>query len=53
MSGMTKKEAEELGVKENFIDYFVKFGVNKQNYANPLEFIWLVRCDGGVLKKMR
>ncbi|AGM44367.1 IncQ-type replication protein A [Aeromonas hydrophila ML09-119] len=50
LSGMTPKEAEELGVNDGQRGYFVRFGVSKANYGAPFPERWLRRHEGGVLK---
>ncbi|MFL9693110.1 MULTISPECIES: helicase RepA family protein [Aeromonas] len=50
LSGMTLKEAEELGVNDGQRGYFVRFGVSKANYGAPFPERWLRRHEGGVLK---
>ena len=52
MIGMTQKEPATFGVKEELLDYLIKFRVCKQNYGPPLDELWMLRSDGGILKKI-
>ena len=49
LATMTKKEALQLGVSAEQSQLYVRFGVSKSNYGQPLPERWLVRGDGGVL----
>ncbi|MDX7858053.1 hypothetical protein SJU92_18820, partial [Aeromonas caviae] len=49
LATMTKKEAQQLGVSAELSQLYVRFGVSKSNYGQPLPERWLVRREGGVL----
>jgi len=46
---MTKEEAAARGIDETQRDFYVRYGISKQNYGPPIEDRWLKRVDGGVL----
>lgn len=49
LSKMSTEEAGTWGVSDSQRPYFLRFGISKQNYAEPFEDVWLKRVDGGVL----
>lgn len=49
LATMTKKEAQQLGVSAEQSQRYVRFGVSKSNYGQPLPERWLVRGKGGIL----
>lgn len=53
LATMTKKEAQQLGVSAEQSQLYVRFGVSKSNYGQPLPERWLVRGEGGVLHPVR
>lgn len=49
LSGMSKVEATKNGVDEDLRGFWVKCGISKQNYGQPMPEKWLRRIEGGVL----
>ena len=49
LSGMSKDEANKNGVDEEMRGFWVKCGISKQNYGQPMSEKWMRRMDGGVL----
>ena len=50
LAGMTKDDAQQLGVDESQRGHFVRFGLSKVNYGPPFQERWLRRHNEGVLK---
>lgn len=55
VSKMAPSEAETLSERTNGLpigerrDFFVRYGISKQNYASPTEPVWYQRAERGVL----
>ncbi len=49
MSNCTKDEAKKYNISDDRRGYFVRCGVSKQNYGQPITDTWLRRVEGGVL----
>lgn len=49
LAGMTEKEAEGRNVEAADRRKFVRWNISKQNYSAPIEDIWFMRGEGGVL----
>lgn len=50
LAGMTKTEADAMGVDDSQRGYFVRFGISKANYGAPFSERWFRRHEGGILK---
>lgn len=46
---MTKEEAKERAVTEADRPFYMRYGVSKGNYSEPIGDSWLKRAEGGVL----
>lgn len=53
VSGMSKDEAKDHGVKDADRGRYVRFGIPKRNYGAPVADLWLRRAEGGVLVPAR
>jgi RecA-family ATPase len=51
LTKMNKEEAGKLSIDDNMRGQFVRMEISKSNYGTPLEPVWLMRQDGGVLTK--
>ena len=51
LATMSKEEARRYSISEEERKFFVKFGVNKQNYSSPISDVWYRRHHGGVLRR--
>jgi len=49
VAGMTKQEADGLGLPEEDRPGYLRFGIAKQNYGPPFRPVWLQRGDDGLL----
>lgn len=49
LSGLSKGEAKDFKIEPERRSFYVRFGVNKQNYGQPCEDVWLERGKGGLL----
>ena len=49
LAGMSKEEANKNGVDDEMRGFWVKCGISKQNYGQPMPEKWLRRVEGGVL----
>ena len=50
LCGMSESEAKKFNLNSLQRRYYVRFGVSKANYGQPLEDRWFRRCEGGVLQ---
>lgn len=50
LCGMSEPEAKKLKLSPLERRFYVRFGVSKANYGQPLQDRWFRRCDGGVLQ---
>lgn len=46
---MTKEEASARGIDDLQRAFYVRYGISKQNYSEPIKDRWLKRGEGGVL----
>jgi RecA-family ATPase len=46
---MTPEEATDLGIGPRKREFYLRFGISKQNYGIPKPELWLERHEGGVL----